>query len=57
MLNASYKVTQCCDQNSSKCLHDLEDNCGAIPALVRNKAALGSNTELVINEFIVSVGE
>ena len=27
-----------------------EDNCGAIPALVRAKAELQSNTELVINE-------
>ena len=57
MLNASYKATQCCDQGSTKCLNNLEDNCGAILALVRNKAALKSNTELAINEFIVSVDD
>ena len=79
MLNASYKITQCCDENSTKCLDNLvshtllgciaswlhrsemslsdgrraceqEDNCGAIPALVKAKAELQSNTELVINE-------
>ena len=75
MLNASYKLTQCCDENSTKCLDNLvshtllarhlwvaagkmserwaceqEDNCGAIPALVKAKAELQSNTELVINE-------
>ena len=75
MLNVSYKLTQCCDENSTKCLNNLvshtllarhlwvaagkmserraceqEDNCGAIPALVRAKAELQSTTELVINE-------
>ena len=29
---------------------EQEDNCGAIPALVKAKAEFQSNTELVINE-------